>query len=169
MTIPMEASVVVLLVMPGKVLKRKRDGASFGAFPFYYPSGELKRQAGYTLIELAAVIILIGIMLPALIGFFSGTLKNTVESEMINRAIFLAREKMEEICTDKYGHGFTYMGGPALYPQENIDQFVRTVTISGVKRNDIDGMEIVVTVSHPVMINSYSITQFFTNYDEYKN
>jgi hypothetical protein len=169
MTIPMEASAVVSPDMPGKGPEKKRDGAFSCAFPSNSLSGDIKLQAGYSLVELAAAIIIIGITLPALVGFFAGILRDSVESEMINRAIFLAHEKMEEISADKYGHGFNYLAGPALYPPENIDQFIRTVSISNVKREGIDGVEVLVSISHPALMNTYSLTQFFTDYDEYKD
>ncbi len=51
---------------------------------------------GFTLIEIIILIVLAGILLPAIIVPFATGVKGSGKPEMVNKAMFLAHQKMEE-------------------------------------------------------------------------
>jgi type II secretory pathway pseudopilin PulG len=152
--------------MPGKCTREKRDGAYFCAVPFYSSFADKNSNAGYSLVELIIMIMLVGLIYPVLLGFITSALDNALRGEMINRAIFLAHEKMESISADKRENGFS-ISQAGQYPEETIDQFRRTVSVQSVIRGGTDGLEVIIWVSCPDMTINYSLTHFFSEYYEY--
>ncbi|MEJ2053416.1 MAG: hypothetical protein P8X42_05805 [Calditrichaceae bacterium] len=124
------------------------------------------KEAGYSLAELIVTVVLIGVAFPGLIGFMTGTMTDTVKNECISQAIVLAGEKMEEICCDKNeaSRGIPYITTPNRYPQEAIDQFMRTVTVRNSVLNGVSIIEVTVSVSHSVMNGPYTLNHIFTDY-----
>ena len=66
-------------------------------------------QKGFTLIEIIVLIVLVGIILPAIIVPFATGIKGSGKPEMVNKAMFLAQQKMEEFMKFNYSN-------PALTP-----------------------------------------------------
>ena len=57
---------------------------------------------GFTLIELIILIVMAGILLPAIIVPFVTAVKGSGKPEMVNTAMFLADQKMEEFMKFQY-------------------------------------------------------------------
>ena len=57
------------------------------------------------------LIVMAGILLPAILVPFVGSVKGSGKPEMVNKAMFLAQQKMEEFMKFNYSQ-------PALYPVE---------------------------------------------------
>ncbi|MBM4330271.1 MAG: type II secretion system protein [Deltaproteobacteria bacterium] len=68
-----------------------------------------KRSKGFTLIEIIIVIVMAGILLPAIIVPFIASVKGSGKPEMAGKAMYLAKQKMEEFMKFEYGN-------PALNP-----------------------------------------------------
>lgn len=68
-----------------------------------------RKQQGFTLIEIIILIVLAGILLPAIIVPFVAAVKGSGQPEMASKAIYLAQQKLEEF--QKYAYD-----QPALYP-----------------------------------------------------
>jgi type II secretory pathway pseudopilin PulG len=60
------------------------------------------RDKGFTLIEIIILIVMAGILLPAIIVPFVTAVKGSAKPEMATTAMFLAQEKMEEFTKNEY-------------------------------------------------------------------
>lgn len=129
----------------------------------------MKNENGHTLIELIFVIVLIGISFPGLLAFFSNSMIDSVKNEIITQAIVLAQEKMELIVADKHDDekGIYYIKVSDQYPEENIGQFTRTVTVSDRTIAGIAGIDVIVSVRHSLLQYDYTLNHFFTNQKVY--
>lgn len=67
------------------------------------PNSELLvKNKGFTLIEVIILIVMAGILLPAIIVPFATGIKGSQKPEMAAKAIYLAHEKMEEFTKFQY-------------------------------------------------------------------
>lgn len=128
-----------------------------------------KNETGYSLVELILTVILVSIAFTGLIGFFTGTMTDTVKNEKISQAILLAGQKMEEICSDRNEptRGLEYITMPNQYPEESLNQFTRSVVIRSVVFSNVDAVEVIVSVTHPVIEGTYTLNHLFTDYNGY--
>ncbi len=69
---------------------------------------------GFTLIEIIVLIVMAGILLPAIIVPFATGVKGSGKPEMVSKAMFLAQQKMEEFM--KYNYGNAALDPTALTP-----------------------------------------------------
>ena len=76
-------------------------------------------QKGFTLIEIIVLIVLVGIILPAIIVPFATGIKGSGKPEMVNKAMFLAQQKMEEFM--KFDYSNAALNPIALTPYSNTD------------------------------------------------
>jgi len=74
---------------------------------------------GFTLIETIVLIVLAGILLPAIIVPFATGIKGSGKPEMVNKAMFLAQQKMEEFM--KFDYSNAVLNAIALTPYSNTD------------------------------------------------
>ena len=74
---------------------------------------------GFTLIEIIILIVLVGILLPAIIVPFATGVRGSGKPEMVNKAMFLTQQKMEEFMKFDYSNAaLTYI---PLTPYSNTD------------------------------------------------
>ncbi|MEE9611987.1 MAG: type II secretion system protein, partial [Desulfatiglandales bacterium] len=93
------------------------------------PSGEMEGDRdspvksmgnkGFTLIETIIVIVLAGILLPALVAPFLTGVKQSGKPEMVTTAMYLAQQKMEELM--KFDYMDASLDSIALTPYANTD------------------------------------------------
>jgi len=74
---------------------------------------------GFTLIEIIILIVLAGILLPAIIVPFASSVKGSGKPEMVATAMYLAHQKMEEFM--KYDYSNPTLNPTALTPYVNTD------------------------------------------------
>lgn len=74
-------------------------------------------QGGFTLIEIIILIVIAGIILPVIIIPFVTGVKDSGKPEMVNIAMFLASQKMEEFM--KYQYSDPALNPVALTPYVN--------------------------------------------------
>lgn len=163
-----EAWFVVLLIMHVKRANvSNRGNAVICIAPDLLNSYSKNREGGYSLIELIVTIILIGIAFPGLLGFIANSMIDTVKNDVINEAVLLAGEKMEQICADKNEptKGIPYISTPNQYPPEAIEKFTRNVTVQNIMIGNIPVTEVMVTITHPVIAADYTLTHLFTDYN----
>ena len=69
-------------------------------------NSELKtmNHKGFTLIEIIILIVLAGILLPTIIVPFATVVKGSGKPEMVNKAMFLTQQKMEEFMKFDYSN-----------------------------------------------------------------
>jgi prepilin-type N-terminal cleavage/methylation domain-containing protein len=76
-------------------------------------AGMTKNQKGFTLIEIIILIVMAGILLPAIIVPFVTGVRASGKPEMVTRAMYLGHQRMEELM--KYDYDRT----PDLDPTNN--------------------------------------------------
>jgi type II secretory pathway pseudopilin PulG len=83
------------------------------------PEHKTINHKGFTLIEIIILIVLAGILLPAIIVPFASGVKGSGKPEMVNKAMFLAQQKMEEFM--KFDYSNAALNAIALTPYSNTD------------------------------------------------
>jgi len=58
---------------------------------------------GFTLIEIIVVIVIAGILLPVIVAPFLASVKDSGKPEMVNIAMYLVHQRMEEFMKFRYG------------------------------------------------------------------
>lgn len=74
---------------------------------------------GFTLIEIIILIVMAGILLPAIVVPFATGVKQSKKPEMVTTAMYLAHQKMEELMKFKYSN--TALNTTTLTPYANAD------------------------------------------------
>lgn len=94
--------------------------------------------AGFTLIEVLMVIVLLGIVGTTILLFFAGT-GQAPNATLTTQATMLVEEKLEEIIADKKNGGFASIAAvaPAALPAP-FDRFTRQVEVICVDEADLD-------------------------------
>jgi type II secretory pathway pseudopilin PulG len=168
MIIHPEAWFVVLLAMRVKRTNVSEKGNTNSCIALnLLESRSFSKEGGYSLVELIVTIILIGIAFPGLLGFLTNSMFDTIENDIINKAVLYAGEKMEQITADKNEptRGIGYITTPNQYPSESIGEYTRSVTIQNIILNNIDLTEVIVIVDHPFLKNPLTLNHIFAEYD----
>jgi type II secretory pathway pseudopilin PulG len=84
-----------------KKLRQLRFGIGHSELRTHY-SELLSKTKGFTLIEIIILIVMAGILLPAIIVPFVAAVKGSGKPEMVNTAMFLAHQEMEEFMKFRY-------------------------------------------------------------------
>jgi type II secretory pathway pseudopilin PulG len=127
-------------------------------------------KKGFTLIEIIVLIVMAGIIIPAILVPFATGVKGSGKPEMVATAMYLAQQRMEELM--KYNYCYTALnvtGGFVVFttgrePQytglNNIAYVDNTFTASG---SDVGYKMITVTVTDPQgsTYNVYSVVTRF--------
>jgi prepilin-type N-terminal cleavage/methylation domain-containing protein len=74
-------------------------------------------RKGFTLIEIIVLIVIAGILLPIIVVPFVASVKESGKPEMVNIAMYLAHNKMEEFM--KYNYSNAALNPVALTPYAN--------------------------------------------------
>ncbi len=130
--------------------------------------GLWRNERGVTLFELILVIVLMGIALPSLLSLMGQISLQSTRPAIMEKAITLAEEKMEEIIGKKEANWNWYKNPTQFESDETLsDGFQRTVTVTAITgwgSAALDAWEIQVTVTHTLLPNGYSLTVRLTKY-----
>jgi len=86
------------------------------------PNSELSaRNRGFTLIEIIVLIVMAGIIIPAIIVPFASGIRGSNKPEMVTTAMYLAHQRMEELMKFNYGRS------PELDPTAGFGPFATGV------------------------------------------
>ena len=135
------------------------------------PNSELVVQdKGFTLIEIIILIVMAGILLPAIIVPFVTGVKGSGKPEMATTAMYFAHKRMEELMKYNYCNAalnvtagsvvFTTGGEPNYTGQNNIAYVNNTFATSG---SDVGYKMITVTVTDP-QGNTYNVYSVVTRF-----
>ena len=132
-------------------------------------------KKGFTLIEIIILIVMAGILLPAIIVPFATAVKGSKKPEMVTTAMYLAHQRMEELMKFDYGKTpeldptdfVAFPTGVANYPGENEIHYVNnnfTVVGDGIQpTNDMGYKRIIVRVRDPET-TAYEIYSVVTSF-----
>jgi prepilin-type N-terminal cleavage/methylation domain-containing protein len=130
------------------------------------------KGAGFTLIEVVAAVVLLGIAVPPILAFLAQSGVKGVFPERQTAAYFLAVEKLETIIADRHSpnRGYAYLT-TANYPAETLsDGYTRTVAFQEVAPTSLASaqsgsgyLRITVTVSYANPTGSYRISYVVCN------
>jgi type II secretory pathway pseudopilin PulG len=65
-------------------------------------------ERGFTLIEIIVLIVMAGIIIPAIMVPFATGIRGSKKPEMVTKAMYFAHQRMEELMKFDYGAGTTW-------------------------------------------------------------
>jgi type II secretory pathway pseudopilin PulG len=148
--------------------------SALGCSAFRNPHSAIGNK-GFTLIEIIIMIVMAGILLPAIIIPFVTGVRGSGKPELVTRAMYLAHQRMEELMKYEYGKApelnptdfVAFPTGDANYPGENEIHYVDnsfTVVGDGIQLvNDRGYKRIIVRVRDPET-TAYEIYSVVTNF-----
>jgi type II secretory pathway pseudopilin PulG len=124
---------------------------------------------GFTLIEIIVLIVMAGILLPAIIVPFASGVKGSGKPEIVTTAMYLAQQKMEELMKFDYSRAPDLTPGTYTLPAPPIPGYAWQWVISYVNNNfgasgsDVGYKMIWVTVTDPQgsTYNAYAVVTNF--------
>lgn len=126
----------------------------------------LKDRAGFTLVEVVVIIVVLAIAIPALMQLSAFVLEKGDKSAVISTAMLLVQDKMEEILTDKRDttKGYDWVIASGAYPTETLaNGYIRRVTITTNTRNGVNYAHVRVTIEHET-IPDIELVTWLTDY-----
>ena len=123
---------------------------------------------GFTLIEIIVLIVMAGILLPAIMVPFATGIKGSGKPEMVTTAMYLAQQRMEELMKFNYTNVvltprvFTsFSTGNLNYPGQ--DEIVYVNSNLGTPSGDVGYKRICVRVTDPEN-TTYDVYSVVTNF-----
>ena len=159
--------------MKKRELKEKTKFQKWGFFRLFHSAFRNRQSAmgnrGFTLIEIIVLIVMAGILLPAIIVPFATGIKGSGKPEMATTAMYLGHQKMEEFM--KYNYGNAALNPTALtsYVNSDISAYQWQWGIAYVDNNfnasgpDVGYKRILVRVKDPEN-DTYEIYSVVTNF-----
>jgi len=116
--------------------------------------GMKMNRKGFTLIEIIVLIVMAGILIPAIVVPFATGVRGSGKPEMVTKAMYYAHQRMEELMKYNYSNAalnvtagfvaFTTGGEPNYTGQNNIAYVDNNFNASG---SDVGYKQIQVTVT----------------------
>jgi prepilin-type N-terminal cleavage/methylation domain-containing protein len=151
-------------------IPRIKYGAGLLEFtPAEAGAGMTKNQKGFTLIEIIILIVMAGILLPAIIVPFVTGVRESGKPEMVTTAVYLAHQKMEELRKFYYGRAPELNPGTYTLPGPPIAGYQWQWVISYVDNNfnpsgsDVGYKRIQVSVTDPEG-STYNVDSVVTDF-----
>jgi len=126
-------------------------------------------KKGFTLIEIIVLIIMAGIIIPAIIVPFATGIRGSNKPEMVTTAMYLAHQKMEELMKFDYSRAPDLTPGTYTLPAPPVTGYTWRWVISLVDNNfnpsvpDVGYKMIQVTVTDP-QSSTYNVYAVVTNF-----
>ncbi|MGZ6347779.1 MAG: type II secretion system protein [Anaerolineales bacterium] len=126
-------------------------------------------KKGFTLIEIIVLIVMAGILIPAIVVPFAAGIRGSGKPEMVTTAMYLAHQKMEELMKFNYGRTPDLTPGTYTLPAPPIAGYTWQWVISYVNNNfaasgsDVGYKMIVVTVTDP-QSSTYTVYSVVTKF-----
>jgi type II secretory pathway pseudopilin PulG len=140
-------------------------------------------KKGFTLIEIIILIVMAGILLPAIIIPFATGIKGSGKPEIVTRAMYFGQQRMEELMKYDYGNAalnptnnpptdfVAFSTGDANYPGENqiyyVDSNFNVVGDGHTAANNRGYKRIIVRVRDPET-TAYEIYSVVTDFPDYR-
>ena len=126
-------------------------------------------KKGFTLIEIIVLIVMAGIIIPAIAVHFATGIRGSGKPEMVTTAMYLAHQKMEELMKFNYDRAPDLTPGTYTMPAPPIANYSWQWVISYVTNtfaasgSDVGYKMIVVTVTDP-QSSTYTVYSVVTNF-----
>ena len=131
--------------------------------------GTKMNKKGFTLIEIIVLIVMAGIIIPAIAVPFATGIRGSGKPEMVTTAMYLAHQKMEELMKFNYDRAPDLTPGTYTLPAPPIANYSWQWVISYVNNtfaasgSDVGYKMIVVTVTDP-QSSTYTVYSVVTNF-----
>lgn len=131
--------------------------------------GTKMNKKGFTLIEIIVLIVMAGIIIPAIAVPFATGIRGSGKPEMVTTAMYLAHQKMEELMKFNYDRAPDLTPGTYTMPAPPIANYSWQWVISYVTNtfaasgSDVGYKMIVVTVTDP-QSSTYTVYSVVTNF-----
>jgi type II secretory pathway pseudopilin PulG len=129
----------------------------------------IARDKGFTLIEIIILIVMAGILIPAIVVPFATGVRGSGKPEVVTTAMYLAHQKMEELMKFDYSRAPELNPGTYTLPAPPIAGYTWQWVISYVNNNfgasgsDVGYKMIQVTVTDP-QGSAYDVYSVVTNF-----
>jgi type II secretory pathway pseudopilin PulG len=129
----------------------------------------LFQSRGFTLIEIIVLIVMAGIIIPAIMVPFATGIRGSGKPEMVTTAMYLAHQKMEELMKFNYDRAPDLTPGTYTLPAPPIAGYTWQWVISyvndsfGASGSDVGYKMIQVTVTDPES-STYNVYAVVTNF-----
>jgi type II secretory pathway pseudopilin PulG len=126
-------------------------------------------KRGFTLIEIIILIVMAGILIPAIIIPFATGIRGSNKPEMVTTAMYLAHQKMEELMKFNYNRAPDLTPGTYTLPAPPVTGYTWQWVISyvndsfGASGSDVGYKMIRVTVTDP-QSSTYNVYAVVTNF-----
>jgi len=125
-------------------------------------------KRGFTLIEIIVLIVMAGIIIPAIMVPFATGIRGSKKPEMVTTAMYFAHQRMEELMKYNYRNGaltpagvVAFVTGDVNYPGEN--EIVYVDSNFGTPSGDVGYKRIRVRITDPE-VNTYEVYSVVTNF-----
>jgi type II secretory pathway pseudopilin PulG len=126
-------------------------------------------KKGFTLIEIIVLIVMAGLIIPAIIVPFATGIRGSGKPEMVTTAMYLAHQKMEELMKFDYSRAPDLTPGTYTLPAPPISGYTWQWVISyvnnslGASGSDVGYKMIRVTVTDP-QSSTYNVYAVVTSF-----
>ena len=133
------------------------------------PLVKVMNRRGFTLIEIIVLIVMAGILIPAIVVPFATGIRGSGKPEMVTTAMYLAHQKMEELMKFNYDRAPDLTPGTYTMPAPPIAGYTWQWVISYVNNNfaasgsDVGYKLIQVAVTDP-QGSTYTVYSVVTNF-----
>lgn len=136
----------------------------------YSHGAEFQKQGGFTLIEMVVAIVLLGVLVPFVFGIFGQVSIFAARGNVVEQAFLHAESKMEEITGIKEIN-WDWADDPDQFEvdEDLPDNYHRVVTVTGFSGwgdEGIDGWDVDVVVTHPMLPNGVALSMRLTQYED---
>jgi type II secretory pathway pseudopilin PulG len=78
-------------------------------------------KKGFTLIEIIVLIVMAGIIIPAIMVPFATGIRGSGKPEMVTKAMYFAHQRMEELTKYNYGNGVLTPAGVVAFATGDVN------------------------------------------------
>ncbi len=109
----------------------------------------LKKQDGFSLIEVVLLIVLLGIAIPPLAHLMKTNLVSSGKLSSMTKTSFYAQQRLEQVISDYTANGYTALTTNGRYATQTVGGITTTVSVSTATWTNIDYATVTVTASIP--------------------
>jgi len=115
----------------------------------------LKKQDGFSLIEIVLLIVLMGIAIPPLAHLMKINLISSGKLSSMSKTSFYAQQRMEQVIADYTANGYTALTTNGRYSTQTVGGVTTSVSITASTWTGINYATVTISASIPNVPGSY--------------